>query len=61
MPSTRWLYSNREFFIDLEPAMMELVSLRFNVPELLRFQVRMASDDCGVSEAITAEDSVLSG
>jgi hypothetical protein len=40
VPSTRWLYSNREFFIDLEPAMMELVSLRFNVPELLRFQAR---------------------
>ena len=61
VPASRWMYSNREFFIDMEPAMMELVSAGVNVPEMLRFQVRMASDDCAVSEAVTGDDATLSG
>jgi hypothetical protein len=55
------MYSNREFFIDMEPAMMELVSAGVNVPTLLRFQVRMSSDDCTVSEAATGDDAALAG
>lgn len=36
VPGTRWMYSNREFFLDVEPAMMELVSAGVNMPDMLR-------------------------
>lgn len=36
VPATRWMYSNREYFIEIELAMMELVSAGVNVPDTLR-------------------------
>uniref|UniRef100_A0A7S0STV0 EF-hand domain-containing protein n=1 Tax=Mantoniella antarctica TaxID=81844 RepID=A0A7S0STV0_9CHLO len=61
VPASRWMYSNREFFIDMEPALMELVSAGVNVPTLLRFQVRMASDDCAASGAVSDDNATLAG